>query len=62
MLPRGPAEAADRWLTDLIDADVWVVARQYLQQLGPDLIARMGYDYHALGAALMSAKALERVG
>jgi len=62
MLPRGPAEDADRWLTDLIDADAWVVARQYLQQLGPDLIARMGYDYRALGEALMSAKAMERVG
>jgi hypothetical protein len=42
----------DKWLQDIETAQVWRLARDYLQFLGQDLVTEMGYSYERLSRAV----------
>lgn len=45
---RPDASHADKWMDVLKDAQVWRVSREYLDQLGPDTVRSLGYDFESL--------------
>jgi hypothetical protein len=47
-LGRPVPDYADAWVAALRDAQVWRLAHEYLERLGPELFMRLGYDYDAL--------------
>ena len=45
---------SEKWIQSLDNPQVWRLAREYLQALGPEVISRMGYAYEELSSLLVS--------
>lgn len=46
------ASNADRWIDSLQSAQIWRFANDYLKELGPERIERLGYNYNDLRTTL----------
>jgi hypothetical protein len=42
---RPDSSNTDRWKEHLADAQLWTLARDYVEHLGPELMRRLGYNY-----------------
>ncbi len=49
---------ADRWKDHLSNAQLWTLARDYLEVLGPDTLAALGYDHDQLRQLLVGRRPL----
>lgn len=47
---------ADRWKGGLTNAQLWTLANDYIEYLGPDLLGRLGQNYGKLREAVDAAK------